>query len=214
MVVDLKRSAALLAALADGRRLAEAAENANLGLNQAAEVLRELAERLNIQAKKIAEAEETAKAVQARDRVDGDPDQLLVAFDGGSRGNPGPSVGGAVALDAHGLVVMERSHYLAEATNNVAEYHGLLAALELAEQLGVKNLRLQSDSELVVRQIRGEYKVKNKALIDLSIEAHRALRRFDSWDIHHVRREHNQPADNYVNEILDQKAPRKKREDR
>jgi ribonuclease HI len=211
-LVDLKRSAALLAALAAGEPLAAAADAADLDHDQAVAILQDLAERLRGEEKKLAkiDAHEQAQRQRAEERTGGVPDKLVIAFDGGSRGNPGPSAGGAVAIDEHNLVIAEKGIFLNKATNNVAEYNGLLVALELADSLGVRNVRLQSDSELVVKQMRGEYKVKNKALIDLFIEANRRIRGFDSWKIRHVRREQNTAADAFVNEILNEKAPKKK----
>lgn len=211
-MVDLKRSAALLKALAAGVPLPAAAELADFDLPQAQAALLDMAERLQVQAKKIAkiEAVEEAKHENAPRRIV-NPNDLVFAFDGGSRGNPGPSAGVGIALDASGAVLAERTRYLPEATNNVAEYHGLLAAIELARELKVKKLRLQGDSELVVKQLKGEYKVKNKNMIPLFIEAIQRLREFESWQVRHIPREENASADELANQVLDARAPKKKK---
>jgi ribonuclease HI len=209
---DLRRSARLLDALAHGAPLAQAAERADFDLPQAKATLRELAERLNVQAAKVEKlkAEEERKRQRAR-HVAANTDEMFFVFDGGSRGNPGPAAGVALACDAGGGVLIERARFLEKSTNNVAEYHGLLLALELAAELGVKRLRLRGDSELVVKQLRGEYKVKHPHLKPLFIQALRGLRTFDSWDIRHIPREENEDADRYVNQVLNQHAPQTKK---
>jgi ribonuclease HI len=127
-----------------------------------------------------------------------------VNVDGGARGNPGPAAVAAVATDDEGQVVGERNAYIGEATNNVAEYRALLLGLELARELGATEVEVINDSELVARQIGGEYKVKHAGLKPLFIEAMRELREFDSWAVRAVRREHNERADELVNEALDE----------
>ncbi len=211
-MVDLKRSAALLAALARGVPLAAAAEAADMDLPQAKAALADLADRLTTQAKKIekTEREEAERMTRAAQKAT-NPDEIVFAFDGGSRGNPGPAVGVGMALDAGGTPLVERSRYFPEATNNVAEYHGLLAAIDLAKELKVRKLRLQGDSELIVKQLTGEYKVKHKNIIPLFVAALQKLRQFESWEIRHVRREQNQQPDDAVNRVLDQRAPKKKK---
>jgi ribonuclease HI len=99
--------------------------------------------------------------------------------------------------------VAERNAYLAEATNNVAEYEAVLLALQLAEELGAGDVEIVNDSELVARQIGGEYRVKQEHLKPLHREAMKRLRRFDHWAVRNVRREHNARADELVNEALD-----------
>jgi ribonuclease HI len=130
--------------------------------------------------------------------------KLVVNVDGGARGNPGPAAVAAVATDGEGQVVGERNAYIGEATNNVAEYRALLLGLELARELGATEVEVINDSELVARQIGGEYKVKHAGLKPLFIEAMRELREFDSWAVRAVRREHNERADELVNEALDE----------
>jgi ribonuclease HI len=126
--------------------------------------------------------------------------------DGGSRGNPGPAAGGAVLVDPHGTVLREAGSYLGIATNNVAEWNGLLSGLDAAIELGIDELVVRLDSELVVRQLRGEYRVKHPALIPLHRRALGLLTKFRSVDIGHVRREQNTAADAVVNQILDRVA--------
>jgi ribonuclease HI len=129
--------------------------------------------------------------------------KLVVNVDGGARGNPGPAAIGVVVQSPEGEVLEERAERIGEATNNVAEYRALLAGIGRAAELGASELELVGDSELVVRQVKGEYKVKDAALRELHAEATRALRRFESWSIRHVRRERNAEADRLVNEALD-----------
>jgi ribonuclease HI len=128
--------------------------------------------------------------------------RLIVNVDGGARGNPGPAAIGAVVQDADGEVLLERGERIGKATNNVAEYRALLLGIELAAELGAGELELIGDSELVVRQVKGEYKVKDAALRELHAEVGRALRRFHDWSIRHVRRAENAEADRLVNAAL------------
>lgn len=130
-------------------------------------------------------------------------EKLVVNVDGGARGNPGPAAIGAVVQAPGGEVLEERGERIGAATNNVAEYRALLLGIERAAELGASELELVGDSELVVRQVKGEYKVKDAALRELHAEVKRALRRFDTWSIRHVRREQNAAADRLVNEALD-----------
>ena len=123
--------------------------------------------------------------------------------DGGARGNPGPAAFGYVLEAEDGTVLDARGEAIGRATNNVAEYRALVAGLEKALELGVTELEVVSDSELLVKQMRGEYKVKNEALRELSLEAGRLARRLDSVRYKAVRREHNELADRLVNEALD-----------
>ncbi|HWB21734.1 MAG TPA: ribonuclease HI family protein [Gaiellaceae bacterium] len=123
--------------------------------------------------------------------------------DGGSRGNPGPAAYGFVLEDEDGTVFASRGEAIGIATNNVAEYSALVAGLETAIQLGVTELEVVSDSELLVKQMRGEYKIKNEALRELSLQASRLGRQLDSVEYRHVRRERNTRADGLVNEALD-----------
>jgi ribonuclease HI len=128
---------------------------------------------------------------------------LKVYVDGGARGNPGPAAIAAVVCDAEGELLEERSEAIGPATNNVAEYRALLLGIGRAAELGAGRLELIGDSELIVRQVKGEYKVKEPALRDLHRQVREALEGFDRWSIRHVRREENAEADRLVNEQLD-----------
>jgi ribonuclease HI len=130
--------------------------------------------------------------------------KLVVNVDGGARGNPGPAAAAAVATTPDGDVVGERNAFIGEATNNVAEYRALLLGLELARELGADEVEVVNDSELVARQIGGEYKVKHAGLRPLYLEAMQTLRGFDGWAVRAVRREQNTRADELVNEALDE----------
>ena len=133
---------------------------------------------------------------------------MVVNVDGGSRGNPGPAAVAAVVALPEGEVVLERNAYIGEATNNVAEYRAVLLGLEAASELGAREVEVVNDSELVARQIGGEYKVKHAGLKPLFIETMRALREFDKWSVRSVRRESNERADELVNEALDEARAR------
>ena len=130
-----------------------------------------------------------------------------LSTDGGARGNPGPAAYGYVIEDADGGVLAAHGEAIGVATNNVAEYSALLAGLEKAAELGVTELEVVSDSELMVKQMRGEYRVKNEALRELWEDAGRLARRIPSVRYTAVRREHNELADRLVNEALDASGP-------
>lgn len=138
------------------------------------------------------------------------PDHHLIAHsDGGARGNPGPAGYGVVIKDESGKKVAALSEYLGHQTNNFAEYQGLIAALEYALAHGPKALKLISDSELLVRQIKGIYKVKNSVLKDLHARATELIRQMEWFSIDHALREHNQEADRLANEAMDKGMGRK-----
>jgi len=128
--------------------------------------------------------------------------------DGGSRGNPGPAAYAFVLEAEDGTVLDARGEAIGVATNNVAEYAALVAGLERAVEVGVAELEVVSDSELLVKQMRGEYRVKNKALQDLVLDASRLARKIHRVTYTAVRREHNVLADKLVNEALDAAALR------
>jgi len=132
------------------------------------------------------------------------PDQAILFADGGSRGNPGPAALGARLVDAKGNVLSEIARYLGVTTNNVAEWSALIAGLEAALELGIRDLGVRLDSELVVKQLSGEYRVKHPALQPLYNRAKSLLRRFERVDIAHVRRKENADADALVNRALDE----------
>jgi len=123
--------------------------------------------------------------------------------DGGARGNPGPAAFAYVLEGDDGTVLASHGEKIGVATNNVAEYRGLLAGLAKAVELAVPEVEVVSDSELLVKQMRGEYKIKNEALRELSLAAGRLARQLDKVAYRHVRRAQNELADRLVNEALD-----------
>jgi ribonuclease HI len=129
--------------------------------------------------------------------------KVVVNVDGGSRGNPGPAAIAAVVQDAGGGVLEESAEPIGRATNNVAEYRALLLGIERAAALGATELELVGDSELIVRQVEGRYKVKDATMKELHAQVRKALAGFEDWSIRHVRRELNSEADRLVNEALD-----------
>jgi len=126
-----------------------------------------------------------------------------LSTDGGARGNPGPAAYGYVLEAEDGTILDARGKAIGVATNNVAEYRALIAGLARAAEVGVDELEVVSDSELVVKQMRGDYRVKNEALRELSLEAAALARKIGRVTYTAVRREHNELADRLVNEALD-----------
>jgi len=126
-----------------------------------------------------------------------------LSTDGGARGNPGPAAYGYVLEADDGTVLDARGETIGVATNNVAEYRALIAGLEKAVELGIDELEVVSDSELLVKQMQGEYRVKNEALRELNDEANSLERKLGRVRYTAVRREHNELADKLVNEALD-----------
>ena len=126
-----------------------------------------------------------------------------LSTDGGSRGNPGPAAFAYVLETDDGTVLDARGETIGVATNNVAEYRALIAGLEKAVELAVDDVDVISDSELMVKQMTGEYRIKNEALRELSLEAMRLARKLRRVSFEAVRREHNELADRLVNEALD-----------
>src|ERR1700720_3483021 len=132
------------------------------------------------------------------------PEHYLIAhIDGGARGNPGPAGYGVLIQDESGRKVAALSQYLGHQTNNFAEYQGLIAGLEYAIDHGNKALKVVSDSELLVRQIKGIYKVKNATLQELHGRAKELIAQMDWFSIDHALREHNQEADDLANQAMD-----------
>jgi ribonuclease HI len=129
-------------------------------------------------------------------------------IDGGSRGNPGPASYGVVIRDPRGEIVTKLKKYIGRMTNNVAEYYGLIAALDYAQSHGIRALRIESDSELLVNQMRGRYKVKSAELRPLFERARKMSQSFESFKIDHVYREQNREADALANEALDETSGR------
>jgi ribonuclease HI len=129
--------------------------------------------------------------------------KLVVHVDGGARGNPGPAAAAAVVSTPDGDVLDEAQQTLGVATNNVAEYRGLLLGLERARALGATEVEVVNDSELVAKQVNGEYKVKHPDMKPLHAEARGALEGFDRWTVRSVPRAQNAAADALVNAALD-----------
>ena len=129
--------------------------------------------------------------------------KLVVHVDGGSRGNPGPAAAAAVVSEPDGDILDEASETLGTTTNNVAEYRGLLLGLERARELGATEVEVVNDSELVAKQVNGEYKVKSPEMAALHEQALRALDGFDAWSVRSVPRAQNAAADALVNQALD-----------
>jgi ribonuclease HI len=125
-------------------------------------------------------------------------------IDGGSRGNPGPAAYGVVMRDGRGEVVARLKKYIGQNTNNVAEYFALIAALDYAQTHGIRALRVESDSELLVKQMRGQYKVKSEELKPLFERAKKMSQTLEMFRIEHVYREQNREADALVNQALDE----------
>jgi len=129
--------------------------------------------------------------------------KAVLYTDGGARGNPGPAAYGFVLEAEDGTVLAAEGRPIGSATNNVAEYSGLIAGLRKAIELQIPSVEVVSDSELMVKQMRGEYRVKNEALRALSLEAARLAKEIGDVEYRHVKRAHNELADRLVNEALD-----------
>lgn len=129
--------------------------------------------------------------------------RVTVNVDGGARRNPGPAAIAAIVRDADGAILDEHSQTIGEATNNEAEYRAVLLGIDRARKLGSSEIELIGDSELIVRQVRGEYRVKQSRLKPLKQQVVDALEEFDSWTIANVPREQNADADRLVNQALD-----------
>ncbi len=129
--------------------------------------------------------------------------EVIAYIDGGSRGNPGPAAAGFILTDSDGTQLQAKAFFIGRNTNNVAEYTGVVKALEAAIKIGAKRLIVFSDSQLLVRQINGEYKVKSELIRPLFQQAVEMLGRFESWKVQYVCREKNKEADKLVNQALD-----------
>jgi ribonuclease HI len=132
--------------------------------------------------------------------------KLTIFADGGSRGNPGPAASGAVVTDESGTVVREIGTFLGTTTNNVAEWTGLISGVEAALELGADEIVIRLDSELVIKQLTGVYRVKHPNMIPLHAKAKALLKKFRHVDIKHVPRRQNAAADAVVNAVLDARA--------
>ena len=128
---------------------------------------------------------------------------VKIFSDGGARGNPGPAGIGAVIYNEDNKILAQISEYLGVTTNNQAEYRALIAALKKAKELGVEKVECYLDSELVVKQLNHEYKVKNKDLAPLFLEIHNLVVSFKSINFFHIRREYNKEADRLANDAMD-----------
>jgi formyltetrahydrofolate-dependent phosphoribosylglycinamide formyltransferase len=130
------------------------------------------------------------------------PDKIIAYIDGGSRGNPGPAAAGFTLADSNGNQIVGKGFFLGRTTNNIAEYTSFLKALEAAKQVEAEQLTVYSDSELLVKHINGQYKVKSEQIRPLFRKAVELLNGFESWQVHHIPREKNQQADDIVNQVL------------
>ncbi|MHC4489583.1 MAG: reverse transcriptase-like protein, partial [Planctomycetota bacterium] len=130
------------------------------------------------------------------------PDKIVAHIDGGSRGNPGPAAAGFTLTDSAGSHLQAKALFIGRATNNVAEYTALVKALETAKRIGAEQLTVFSDSELLVRQINGRYKVKSEQIRPLFRQAVDLLGEFENWKVRHITREKNKEADELVNQAL------------
>lgn len=130
--------------------------------------------------------------------------KLTINTDGGARGNPGPAGIGVVIADEKGKIISQHKQYIGEATNNVAEYKALLLALEESLKLGAGQLFINMDSELIVRQMQGRYKIKEPSLKLLAAEALKLIKHFKNVAFSHVPREKNKQADKLVNQAIDE----------
>ncbi len=174
----------------------------------------------SISKREVAAAFEALKIILSEEPVRGESARtsalvLTVFSDGASRGNPGRSACAVILYDAKGDELLRRTKILGVTTNNVAEYEGVLMGLELAQDLGAAEVHLKLDSELVVRQLNGQYRVKSEALEPLYLQAVQLLSSFPKATVSHVQRKDNMEADRLVNKALDgEKRPPKKRGNR
>ncbi len=134
------------------------------------------------------------------------PEKVIAYTDGGSRGNPGPAAAGFILSEAGGAPLQSKAFFLGKATNNVAEYTAVIRAIEAALQIGAEELTVFSDSELLVRQINGEYRVKSENIKPLYEQAVDLLSQIKSWKVRHIMRAENSQADGLVNQALDRRA--------
>lgn len=131
---------------------------------------------------------------------------LRIYIDGAARGNPGPAAAGVVIHDHQGRQILEAGYHLQPMTNNQAEYHALLLALQAADKWGERQITVHSDSELLVRQLTGRYRVRSEGLRPLFEQARKLLLRFDNWQCNHIPRQANTRADQLANKALDARA--------
>lgn len=183
-----KEVGVLLRALAEGKDLGQAAQEQNKKSQWAQGILVKIADRYDPPVKKISlESQE----------------DIVIFIDGGARGNPGPAGCGVVIQDNQGNELVALSEFLGIATNNEAEYSGLVLALEKASELTHETVEIRTDSELLARQMTGQYKVKAKNLLPFYIKANKLMQRFRRVRFTHVPREQNKEADHLANEAMD-----------
>jgi ribonuclease HI len=201
--------AQLLLALAEHGSVEAASAVLGIERDQAMRLLRGAAKKLaEGEAKQLPERDAKPRSQSAEwpdDAPKGPVERVRIFTDGAARGNPGPAGAGAVILDPQGRVLARLGKYLGRQTNNVAEYEGLLLGLKRAKELGARSVEVRADSLLLVKQLQGEYAVKNAALKELHAKARELLRQFDRVEIRHVPREENTLADEMSNRAIDEK---------
>jgi ribonuclease HI len=196
-----KKLARFIDAWRSGSALEDAAKKAGIDEATARQFIDSIKQSLEDEA---AGAQEAARPARPkRSRKPGGKLSVSAVCDGASRGNPGQAACAVIVYDADGDELLRRSRSLGVATNNVAEYHGVMLALELAEQLNAADVSLRLDSELVVRQLNGQYKVKNETLRPLFKQAQEQISHFERVEITHVRRTETTEADQLANDELD-----------
>jgi ribonuclease HI len=189
--------AQLLLAIAEHETLEKTCAALGLTRDGARKLLRGAALQLQQEKLPLAEAQKPKPVVPA--------DQVVRVYsDGAARGNPGPAGAGAVLIDANGAVIARLGRYLGTKTNNVAEYEGLLLGLKHAQELGYRHVRVRADSQLLIRQLKGEYAVRHAGLKPLHAEALRLLNGFERYALEHVPREENALADEMSNRAIDE----------
>ncbi|MFL5367190.1 MAG: ribonuclease HI family protein [Myxococcales bacterium] len=192
--------AQLLLAVAEHGSLDGACDELGIDRDEAVRLLREAARKLGGGTKT---AQKELPGLERTARADGK--RLRIFSDGAARGNPGPAGAGAVVLDSKGKVLARVGKFLGKQTNNVAEYEGVLLGLARAKELGATEIEVRADSLLLIRQLEGEYQVKNAALKLLHARAKALLRQFDHYDLRHVPREENTLADEMSNRAIDER---------
>ena len=186
-----------------GSEVEKAAARAAEELEESMELSK--AEREQKKKQRASAAEAERQAVQVAAEVAARPVRTRLFTDGAARGNPGPAGAGAVIISPDGHIVAKVGKFLGEETNNVAEYQGLLIGLKRAKAMGIKELDVLSDSELLVKQLNGEYSVKADHLVPLHAEARALLTAFDAVEIRHIPREENAQADAMSNRAIDER---------
>jgi ribonuclease HI len=195
--------AQLLLAIAEHETLERTCEVLELDLETARKLLRGAAAALRAEQKP--EKKPPAASSQAEPVAKPPASTAMRVFsDGAARGNPGPAGAGAVLTDSKGNVLARLGRYLGRQTNNVAEYQGLLIGLRRAQEMGAREIEVRADSQLMIRQLKGEYAVRNAALKPLHAEALRLLRSFGSFGLEHIPRAENSLADEMSNRAIDE----------